>query len=80
MEHSPLTWGERGQLWLRLGLRGVLALGGGSVIDCAKCIAAGVLYDGDPWDFSAKKAVPERALPLFTVLTMAATGSFFLRR
>ena len=28
MEHSPLTWGERGQLWLRLGLRGVLALGG----------------------------------------------------
>ena len=57
------------------GLDGVLALGGGSVIDCAKCIAAGVLYDGDPWDFSAKKAVPERALPLFTVLTMAATGS-----
>ena len=57
------------------GLDGVLALGGGSVIDCAKCIAAGVLYDGDPWDFSAKKAVPERALPLFTVLTMSATGS-----
>ena len=28
MEHSPLTWGERGQLWLRLGLRGALALGG----------------------------------------------------
>ena len=56
-------------------LDGVLALGGGSVIDCAKCIAAGALYDGDPWDFSAKKAVPERALPLFTVLTMAATGS-----
>lgn len=57
------------------GLDGVLALGGGSVIDCGKCIAAGALYEGDPWDFSAKKAVPERALPLFTVLTMAATGS-----
>lgn len=57
------------------GLDGVLALGGGSVIDCAKCVAAGALYDGDPWDFSAKKISPERALPIFTVLTMAATGS-----
>ena len=57
------------------GLDGVLALGGGSVIDCAKGIAAGALYDGDPWDFSGKKLSPERALPLFTVLTMAATGS-----
>ena len=56
-------------------LDGVLALGGGSVIDCAKCVAAGALYSGDPWDFSAGKAVPEKALPLFTVLTMAATGS-----
>ena len=57
------------------GLDGVLALGGGSVIDCAKGIAAGALYDGDPWDFSALKRAPERALPIFTVLTMAATGS-----
>jgi len=57
------------------GLDGVLALGGGSVIDCAKCIAAGALYDGDPWEFSAKKISPEKALPIFTVLTMAATGS-----
>lgn len=56
-------------------LDGVLALGGGSVIDCSKAIAAGALYDGDPWDFSAGKAVPEKALPIFTVLTMAATGS-----
>ena len=57
------------------GLDGVLALGGGSVIDCAKGVAAGALYDGDPWDFSGKKLTPERALPIFTVLTMAATGS-----
>ncbi|MCI8971437.1 MAG: iron-containing alcohol dehydrogenase [Oscillibacter sp.] len=57
------------------GLDGVLALGGGSVIDCSKGVAAGALYDGDPWDFPAGKAVPEKALPLFTVLTMAATGS-----
>lgn len=56
-------------------LEGVLALGGGSVIDCAKGIAAGALYDGDPWDFSSKKITPEKALPIFTVLTMAATGS-----
>lgn len=56
-------------------LDGVLALGGGSVIDCAKCVAAGALYDGDPWDFPAGKALPEKALPIFTVLTMAATGS-----
>ena len=57
------------------GLDGVLALGGGSVIDCAKAIAAGALYDGDPWDFPAGRAVPQKALPIFTVLTMAATGS-----
>lgn len=57
------------------GLDGVLALGGGSVIDCAKCVAAGALYDGDPWDFSGKKLSPERALPIFTVVTIAATGS-----
>ena len=57
------------------GLDGVLALGGGSVIDCSKAIAAGACYDGDPWDFPAGKAVPEKALPIFTVLTMAATGS-----
>lgn len=57
------------------GLDGVLALGGGSVIDCAKAVAAGFYYDGDPWDLSGKKLTPERALPIFTVLTMAATGS-----
>lgn len=57
------------------GLDGVLALGGGSVIDCAKGVAAGFYYDGDPWELSARKLTPERALPVFAVLTMAATGS-----
>lgn len=57
------------------GVDFLLALGGGSVIDCAKAIAAGACYDGDPWDFPSGKAKPERALPIFTVLTMAATGS-----
>lgn len=53
----------------------VLAVGGGSVLDCAKAIAAGAKYDGDMWDFAEHKAVPNAALPLGTVLTMAATGS-----
>ena len=54
---------------------GVLALGGGSAIDCAKAVAAGARYDGDPWDFPTGKHIPSEALPVFTVLTIAATGS-----
>ncbi|RKO63333.1 iron-containing alcohol dehydrogenase [Caldibacillus debilis] len=53
----------------------LLAVGGGSVIDCTKAIAAGAMYEGDPWDIVIKKAKPEAALPLGTVLTLAATGS-----
>ncbi len=53
----------------------ILAVGGGSVIDAAKAIAAGALYDGDVWDFTVHKAVIQAALPLGTVLTLAATGS-----
>ncbi|RXZ77787.1 iron-containing alcohol dehydrogenase [Paenibacillaceae bacterium] len=53
----------------------VLAVGGGSVIDAAKAIAAGALYDGDVWDFTIRKATVTQALPLGTVLTLAATGS-----
>ncbi|MFB5268068.1 iron-containing alcohol dehydrogenase [Paenibacillus enshidis] len=53
----------------------ILAVGGGSVLDCAKAIAVGAKYDGDMWDFVERKAVPQDALPLGTVLTMAATGS-----
>ena len=55
-------------------LKAVVALGGGSVIDCCKGIAAGVYHKGDMWEMVDKNKV-ERALPLFTVLTMAATGS-----
>ncbi|MBQ8967066.1 iron-containing alcohol dehydrogenase [Ruminococcus sp.] len=52
----------------------ILAVGGGSVIDSAKAIAMGVPYDGDFWDFySGKRAT--RALPVGTVLTIAAAGS-----
>ncbi|SDW57558.1 iron-containing alcohol dehydrogenase [Paenibacillus sp. CF384] len=53
----------------------VLAVGGGSVIDAAKAIAAGALYDGDVWDFFMKKAVIRDALPIGTILTLSATGS-----
>ncbi|WP_422660241.1 iron-containing alcohol dehydrogenase [Paenibacillus sp. EC2-1] len=53
----------------------ILAVGGGSVLDCSKAIAVGAKYEGDMWDFVERKAVPQAALPLGTVLTMAATGS-----
>jgi len=53
----------------------ILAVGGGSVIDCSKAIAVGAKYDGDMWDFVERKAAPQGAIPLGTVLTMAATGS-----
>jgi len=52
----------------------VLAVGGGSVIDSAKAIALGALYDGDFWDFYTGKRV-EKALPVATILTIAAAGS-----
>ncbi|MGO4544564.1 iron-containing alcohol dehydrogenase [Paenibacillus sp. 2TAB23] len=57
------------------GVDFILAVGGGSVIDAAKAIAAGVPYDGDVWDFFTGKAVIEKALPIGTILTLAATGS-----
>lgn len=53
----------------------VLAVGGGSVIDTAKAVAIGAKYDGDVWDFFTKKAAPEEALPIGTVMTLPATGS-----
>ncbi|RTR36019.1 iron-containing alcohol dehydrogenase [Robertmurraya yapensis] len=57
------------------GIEFILAVGGGSVIDCAKLIAAGAKYDGDAWDLVTKKASAKEALPFGTVLTLAATGS-----
>lgn len=53
----------------------VLAVGGGSVIDCSKIICAGAMYDGEPWDLITRKAEVRGALPLVDVLTLAATGS-----
>jgi alcohol dehydrogenase YqhD (iron-dependent ADH family) len=53
----------------------ILAVGGGSAIDSAKAIAAGIPYDGDFWDFFSGKAAPQKAVPLGVVLTLAAAGS-----
>lgn len=57
----------------------VVALGGGSVMDAAKVMAAGVFYEGDLWDMfrraGHRQRLPERALPILTVPTLAATGS-----
>ncbi len=52
----------------------ILAVGGGSVIDSSKAIAAGTIYDGDFWDFYSGKPI-EKALPVGTILTIAAAGS-----
>lgn len=57
------------------GIDFLLAVGGGSVIDCTKAIAIGAKYDGDVWELITQKAPIEDALPIGTVLTLAATGS-----
>lgn len=56
-------------------LQAVLGVGGGSVADSAKAIASGAKYDGDVWDFFIQKAQVIEALPVFTVMTLAATAS-----
>ncbi|MBI5380543.1 MAG: iron-containing alcohol dehydrogenase [Opitutae bacterium] len=53
----------------------ILAVGGGSVLDGSKFVAAAVDFVGEPWDIVAKRAKIERALPIGTVLTLPATGS-----
>lgn len=53
----------------------ILAVGGGSSIDSAKAIALGAVYDGDFWDFYEGSAQATAALPVGTILTIAAAGS-----
>ncbi len=53
----------------------ILSVGGGSCIDSSKGIALGVPYDGDFWDFYGTGKVVEKALPIGTILTIAAAGS-----
>ena len=56
------------------GADSVLAVGGGSVLDSAKAVAAGACYEGDVWDFFTGKS-PSVALKIFDIITLAATGS-----
>lgn len=53
----------------------ILAVGGGSTIDCAKAIGAAYYYDGNAWDIVADSRLITKVLPIVTVLTLAATGS-----
>lgn len=53
----------------------ILAVGGGSSIDCSKVISAGYYYENDPWDLMIGKAKASQGLPLGTILTLSATGS-----
>ena len=63
------------ELCRKEGVDFILAVGGGSVIDSAKAIAAGSVYEGDFLDFYRKKTPIEKALPVGTILTIAAAGS-----
>ena len=53
----------------------VIPIGGGSTIDCAKAVAAGFYHEGSPWDLVLDNSLITKALPIITVLTLAATGS-----
>lgn len=53
----------------------ILAVGGGSVLDCSKAIATGAKYDGDPWDLISYKAKATASIPIVDIITLAATGS-----
>lgn len=57
------------------GIDYILAVGGGSVVDGAKFVAAAAVFNGDPWDILAKGAKVTTAVPLGCVLTLPATGS-----
>ena len=53
----------------------ILAVGGGSVLDCSKAIAVGACYEGETWDILVNKVKAKEALPIVDILTLAATGS-----
>ncbi len=90
LDHANITWTTLGGIQpnptdpkVREGIEicrqhpvdAILAVGGGSVIDTAKAIAAGACYDGDFWDFWAGRATIQQALPVGVVLTIPAAGS-----
>lgn len=56
-------------------IQAIVPVGGGSTIDCCKAVSAAVYYEGDPWELVLDWSKVGRVLPIFTVLTMAATGT-----
>ena len=71
-----LSWAQKGiELCRKKGIDFILAVGGGSVIDSAKCIAYGVPYKGNVWDFYLGKEKATKMLPVAAVLTIPAAGS-----
>jgi len=66
---------EAVELMKREKVDGIVPVGGGSVFDTAKACAAGYFHDGDPWDLYEGKAKVTKALPIYGVLTISATGS-----
>ena len=77
VEANPLLAHVRGGIALarESGVDGILAVGGGSVVDASKAIALGVTASCDVWSFYMGQSVPQTSLPLAVVLTLPATGS-----
>lgn len=67
--------GEGAKLCRENNIEVILAVGGGSTIDCAKAIGAAYYYEGDPWDIVANTSKITKVLPVISVLTLSATGS-----
>lgn len=74
---NPVISKVREAIWLAREhkIDAILSVGGGSVLDSAKAIAAGTLHQGDVWDLFIGKGQIEAALPVFAIMTLAATGS-----
>ncbi len=66
---------EASQIGKKNNIDVIVALGGGSVIDSAKIISLGIVSDENPWSFMTWELTPEKAVPLISVLTLAATGT-----
>ena len=66
---------EGARLCKEHGIEVILSVGGGSVLDCSKAIAACAKYDGEGWDLISGKVKAQAALPIVDILTLAATGS-----
>lgn len=66
---------EASQLGIKHNVDVIVALGGGSVIDSSKIMALSIATGEQPWDFMTRESTPKQAIPLITVLTLAATGT-----